>query len=64
MDLPIGLLSLLLAASAATYLWLTFEDSHRTAARTTPTGPAIALDDLIGARHPLFPHTIRQTPFD
>ena len=62
MDPLIGLFSVLLAASAAMFLWLSVADGRRVAADVMPTGPASALDDLVGARHPLLPHTIRQTP--
>jgi hypothetical protein len=64
MDPLIGLFSVLLAASAAMFFWLSLEESRRSTAMITPSGPALALDDLVGARHPLFPHTIRQTPLD
>lgn len=62
MDLLTGIFTVLLAASASMFFWLSIADGRRTAARVTPTGPALALDDLVGARHPLLPHTIRQTP--
>jgi hypothetical protein len=64
MDPLIGLFSVLLAASATMFFWLSVEEGRRAAAGFSPTGPAVALDDLVGARHPLLPHTIRQTPLD
>jgi hypothetical protein len=62
MDVLIGVFSVLLAASASMFFLLSIADSRRAAADVTPTGPALALDDLVGARHPMLPHTIRQTP--
>jgi hypothetical protein len=64
MDPLIGLFGVLLAASATMFLWLSIADGRHSAASVMPTGRAVALDDLVGARHPLFPHTIRQTPLD
>jgi hypothetical protein len=61
MDLLIGLFSVLLAASATMFFWLSVVDGRREAA-TAPSGPRLALDDLVGSRHPLLPRTIRQTP--
>jgi hypothetical protein len=64
MDLLIGLFGVLLAASATMFFWLSIADGRHAGAGVAPTGPAVALDDLVGSRHPLFPHTIRQTPLD
>lgn len=62
MDLLIGLVSVLLLASATTFFWLSIVDSRQSAGDVAPSGPAVALNDLVGTRHPLFPRTIRQTP--
>jgi hypothetical protein len=64
MDLLIGLVSVLLIASASMFFYLSIADGRSSADNVIPTGPKLALDDLVGARHPLFPHTIRQTPLD
>ena len=64
MDALIGLFSLMLAASALTFLWLSYVEGRQTATSRAPSGSARALDDLVGASHPLIPHTIRQTPLD
>jgi hypothetical protein len=64
MDSLIGILSVLLLMSASTFLWLSIVDSQRDAAGTEQSGQAAALDDLMGARRPLFPRTIQQTPLD
>jgi hypothetical protein len=64
MDPLIALFSVLLAASAGMFFWLSLTESQRASARLDPSGPALALEDLVGARHPLLPHTIRQTPLD
>jgi hypothetical protein len=64
MDLLIGLFSVMLAASATMFFWLSLSDSRRVVAGMTPTGSAVALEDLVGAHRPLLPHTIRQTPLD
>jgi hypothetical protein len=63
MDPLIGLFSILLAASATTFLWLSVFEGRRVSA-TAPSGPRLALDDLVGSRYPLLPRTIRQTPLD
>lgn len=59
-----ALFSVLLALSAATFLWLTWLEGRRAQVRVERLGPAIALDDLVGASHPLTPRTIRQTSLD
>jgi hypothetical protein len=64
MDLIIGLVSVMLLASSVTFFWLSILDGRRSAAAATEHGPAIALQDLVGAHYPLFPRTIRQTPLD
>jgi NADH:ubiquinone oxidoreductase subunit H len=64
MEPLILLFSVLLAASATMFLWLSIVDRRASAAVVERAGPSVALDDLVGARHPLFPHTIRQTPLD
>jgi hypothetical protein len=64
MDPLIGMFSGLLAASAATFFWLTWLEGRGTLANHERSGPAIALDDLVGGSRPLTPHTIRQTPLD
>ena len=61
MDPLIALFSVLLAASASMFFWLSLTDGRET---VTESGPATALEDLVGARRPLLPHTIRQTPVD
>jgi hypothetical protein len=61
MDPLIGLLGVLLAASAGTFFWLSLTDGRHAAASVTPAGPAVALEDLVATRKPLLPHTIRQT---
>ena len=57
-----SLFSVLLALSAVTFLWLTWLEGRRAKVTVERPGPAIALDDLVGASHPLTPRTIRQTP--
>jgi hypothetical protein len=64
MELLVGLISVLLAASASMFFVLSIADGRASAESVVPTGPKVALDDLVGARHPLFPHTIRHTPLD
>jgi hypothetical protein len=64
MDALIGLFSLMLAASALTFVWLSYVDGRQNGPSKLPGGSALALDDLVGASHPLIPHTIRQTPLD
>ncbi len=64
MEPLILLFSVLLAASATMFFWLSIADGRGSAAGVERAGPTVALDDLVGARHPLFPHTIRQTPLD
>ena len=64
MDPLIGMFSLLLAASAATFFWLSWLEGRRAVSSLERSGPAIALDDLVGGSSPLTPHTIRQTPLD
>jgi hypothetical protein len=64
MDALIGLFSLMLAASALTFVWLSYVEGRQTATSRAPSVSARALDDLVGASHPLIPHTIRQTPLD
>ena len=64
MDLLVALLSVLLFASASMFFWLTIADTRQSAADVVPSGPAVALNDLVGARNPLIPHTIRQTQLD
>jgi hypothetical protein len=63
MDLLIGVVSVLLFTSTLTFFYLSIADG-RSVEGALQSGPAVALDDLVGARHPLFPHTIRQTPLD
>jgi hypothetical protein len=63
MDLLIGIISALLLASASMFFYLSIADG-RSSEGIVQSGPAVALDDLVGKRHPLFPHTIRQTPLD
>jgi len=63
MDPLIAFFSVLLAASAATFFWLSWYESRRSIA-VQRSGPALALDDLVGGSHPLTPRTIRQTPLD
>ena len=64
MDALIGLFSLMLAASALTFLWLSYVEGRQADRSIAPSGSALALEDLVGASHPLIPHTIRQTPLD
>ena len=64
MDPLIGLVSVLLLVSATTFFWLSIADSRASTDSVVPSGPKVALDDLVGARHPLFPHTIRHTSLD
>ena len=64
MDPLVVLFSLLLATSATVFFWLSWLEGRRQALPARPSGSAIALDDLVGASHPLTPHTIRQTPLD
>ena len=64
MDPLISLFSLMLAASALTFVWLSYVEGRQTATSEAPSGASRALDDLVGASHPLIPHTIRQTPLD
>jgi hypothetical protein len=63
MDPLIGVVTVLLLASTLTFFCLSIAD-RRIAESAVPSGPAVTLDDLVGKRHPLFPHTIRQTPLD
>jgi hypothetical protein len=63
MDLLIGVVSVLLLASTLTFFYLSIADG-RSSEVGVQSGPAVALDDLVGKRRPLFPHTIRQTPLD
>jgi hypothetical protein len=64
MDALIGLFSLMLAASALTFVWLSYVEGRQKDPATARSASAIALEDLVGASHPLIPHTIRQTPLD
>jgi hypothetical protein len=64
MDQLMALFSILLAASASMFFWLSLNESRQAAASLSPSGPAVALDDLVGVRRPLLPRTIRQTPLD
>jgi hypothetical protein len=64
MEPLIGLFSVLLAASATMFFWLTLAEGRRRAVNLVPSASAGALEDLVGASHPLLPHTIRQTPLD
>jgi hypothetical protein len=64
MDPLMALFSILLAASASMYFWLSLNESRQAVAGLSPSGPAVALDDLVGTRRPLLPRTIRQTPLD
>ena len=64
MDALIGLFSLMLAASALTFVWLSYVEGRQAHRSSPPSGSALALEDLVGASHPLIPRTIRQTPLD
>ena len=64
MDPLISLFSVLLALSAATFMWLTWFEGRRAKVRVERPGPVIALDDLVGASRPLTPRTIRQTSIE
>ena len=64
MDPLIGLFSVLLLVSTAAFFWLSIAEDRRDAAGAVVSGPAVALEDLVGASRPLFPHTIRRTPLD
>jgi hypothetical protein len=64
MDPLIGIISVLLLASASTFFYLSIADGRSSAEGAEQRGPVVALEDLVGARQPLFPHTIRQTPLD
>jgi hypothetical protein len=64
MDPLMALFSILLAASASMFFWLSLNESRQAAAGLSPSGPAVALEDLVGARRPLLPRTIRHTPLD
>jgi hypothetical protein len=59
-----ALFSALLAASATAFIFLSWSEGRRAVAVEHRTGPAIALDDLVGGNHPLAPRTIRQTRLD
>ena len=61
MDPLVGLFTVLLAVSAATFLWLSWLDGRQAKLAPQRPGTTIALDDLVGSSHPLTPHTIRQT---
>ena len=63
MDPLVAVVTVLLLASTLTFFYLGIADG-RSAEGAVPSGPVVALDDLVGKRHPLFPHTIRQTPLD
>jgi hypothetical protein len=64
MDPLIGLFSLLLLVSTSAFFWLSIAEDRRAAAGAILSGPAVALEDLVGTRRPLYPHTIRRTPLD
>jgi hypothetical protein len=64
MDPLMALFCMLLAASGTTFLWLSWFEGRRVVAGQVRSGSTIALDDLVGASHPLAPRTIRQTPLD
>jgi hypothetical protein len=64
MDPLMALFSVLLAASATTFFWLSWLEGRRAAAASERSGPALALDDLVGGSYALTPHTIRQTLID
>jgi hypothetical protein len=64
MDPLIWIVGVLLLASASMFFYLSIADGRSTAEGAVQGGPAVALEDLVGARQPLFPRTIRQTPLD
>jgi hypothetical protein len=64
MDPLIGVVTVLLLASASMFFYLSIADGRSSTERADQRGPVVALEDLVGARQPLFPHTIRQTPLD
>jgi hypothetical protein len=61
MDALIAFFSVLLAASAMTFFLLSWFEGRRAVTVQGRSGAAVALEDLVGASHPLAPHTIRQT---
>jgi hypothetical protein len=64
MDSLISLFSLMLAASALTFVWLSYVEGRGKVASRTPSAAAMVLEDLVGGSNPLIPHTIVQTPLD
>ena len=64
MDALIGLFSMMLAASALVFVWLSVIEGRQTAMYQAPPASAMALYDLVGGSNPLIPRTIRQTPLD
>jgi hypothetical protein len=64
MEPLILLFSVMLAASASMFFWLSLTDGRHAAGTVTQGGAASALEDLVGARQPLLPHTIKQTRLD
>ncbi len=64
MDPLMNVVVILMGSSAAAFFWLAYADGRRRPRSVSQAGTASAREDMVGARYPLMPRTIRQTPIN